>query len=156
RRGLSLEEAARRVQITSGTLRRWEKMEVWPSLEQLHRLCFALGAQEEEIVALTVGRFSQKPRLEKTSLETLQKRLSDIKELEGFRGGFSLFNLAYLHREGEAWPRALRSGAGKQMLREIYAYHAQGFSTRERLAEASPVAECALELMADKMKPAMF
>ena len=29
RRGLSLEEAAHHVEVTGGTLRRWEKMEVW-------------------------------------------------------------------------------------------------------------------------------
>ena len=35
RRRLSLEEAAAsQMQMTSGTLRRWEKMEVWPSPEQ--------------------------------------------------------------------------------------------------------------------------
>ena len=82
RRGLSLEEAALRLQISGRTLRRWEKMEAWPSLGQLHRLCYALEAHEEEIVALTVGRFSQKPRLKKNSLEAMQERLAELLTLE--------------------------------------------------------------------------
>jgi transcriptional regulator with XRE-family HTH domain len=157
RKGLSLEEAARQVQVTGGTLRRWEKMEVWPSVEQLHRLCYALEAQEEEIVALTVGRFSQKPRLEKTSLEAVLERLLEITMLEEtIPGGYPLFELAYLQMEADAWPLALRSEAGKQMLINIYAHHAHGFSLRERLAESGSVAECALELMGDTLLPAPF
>jgi transcriptional regulator with XRE-family HTH domain len=157
RRGLSLEEAARRIQISGGTLRRWEKMEVWPSLEQLHRLCYALEAQEEEIIALTMGRFSQKPRLEKTSLDSLQERLySGIMALEHRPGYYSLFELALLQLEADAWPLALRSEAGKQMLIQIYAYHAQRLSFRERLAEADSVAERALELMTSRLKPERF
>jgi transcriptional regulator with XRE-family HTH domain len=157
RKGLSLEEAARRVQVTGGTLRRWEKMEVWPSIEQLHRLCYALEAQEEEIIALTVGRFSRMPRLEKTSLEAVQERLLEITMLEEtIPGGYPLFELAYLQMEADAWPLALRSEAGKQMLINTYAHHAHGFSLRERLEEAGSVAERALELMGDTLKPISF
>ena len=156
RRGVSLDDAARSVGVTGGTLRRWEKMEVWPSLEQLHRLCYALKAHEEEIVALTVGRFSQHPRLEKVVLEVLQERLETLLRREDVPRRNPLFDLAFLQLEADAWPLALRSTAGKQMLIDIYAHHAQGLSSRERLAEAGTIAGCALELMTSALKPASF
>ena len=156
RRGLSLDETALQIQISGGTLRRWEKMEVWPSLEQLHRLCYALQAHEEEIVALTVGRFSQKPRIEKVSLDLLQERLAGIMALEHRQGNYSLLELALLQLEADAWPLALRSASGKQLLIEIYSFHAQRLSMRERLTEANAVAERAMELMTSRLKPQRF
>jgi transcriptional regulator with XRE-family HTH domain len=153
RQGLALDEVARCVQVTGGTLRRWEKMEVWPSLEQLHQLCYALDAQEEEIFALTVGQFTQRPQTQKVAIETLQERLRNIRRLEAqVPAGYPLFELTYLQLEADAWPLALRSAAGKQMLISIYAFHAQSLSFRERLAEAGPVAGRALELMTDGLK----
>jgi transcriptional regulator with XRE-family HTH domain len=151
RRGWSLDEAAQRVQVTGGTLRRWEKLEVWPSIEQLHRLCYALGAHEEEVVALTVGRFSQKPSPQKTSVEALQERLEHLHTLEDER--YPLFELEYLQLKADAWPLAMRSVAGKQMLIAVSASHAQGLSFRERLTEAGTVADQTLDLMADRLKP---
>jgi transcriptional regulator with XRE-family HTH domain len=158
RRGLSLEEAARRVEVTRGTLRRWEKMEVWPSVEQLHQLCFALQAHNEEIIALTVGRFSQRPRIEKVSLNAIYERFhNQVEEMERSISGYDpLFELAYLQMEADAWPLALQSAAGKQMLIELYAHHAQQLSTQERLTEAGDVAERALELMTGGMKMKSF
>jgi transcriptional regulator with XRE-family HTH domain len=155
RRRLSLEEIAARVQVTARTLRRWEKMEVWPSVEQLHRLCYALGAHEEEVVTLTVGRFSQKPALGKTSVEALQERLDHLRMLEEQPGGYPLFELEYLQMEADAWPLAMRSAAGKQMLIAVSAYHAQCLSFRERLTEAGTIANQALDLMGEKLKPDM-
>jgi transcriptional regulator with XRE-family HTH domain len=152
RRGLSLEAAAHRMQISGWTLRRWEKMEVWPSLDQLHRLCYALAAHEEELVALTVGRFSQKPRLEETSLDALEQRLSELRVSANTLGGDPLFELASLQLEADAWPLALRSSAGKQLLIDAYAHHAQRLSSQDRMAEAGVVAERALELMTNRLK----
>lgn len=157
RRGLSLEAASRHVAVTGGTLRRWEKMEVWPSLEQLHRLCFALQAHDEEIVALTVGRFSQRPRIEKTSLNALSERFHNQIKMERSIAGYDPFyELTYLQMEADAWPLALQSAAGKQMLIEIYAHHAQQLSTQERLTEAEGVAARALELMTGSLKMRHF
>jgi transcriptional regulator with XRE-family HTH domain len=156
RRGWSLEEVAARVQVTARTLRRWEKMEVWPSVEQLHRLCYALKAHEEEVVALTLGSFSQKPTPQKTSVEALQARLDHLRVLEEQPGGYPLFELEYLRLEADAWPLAMRSGAGKQMLIAISAYHAQCLSFRERLPEADTIANQALDLMGNKLKPEMY
>jgi transcriptional regulator with XRE-family HTH domain len=136
RRGLSLEEAASLVEVTARTLRRWEKLEVWPSVEQLHRLCFALQAHEEEVVSLTVGQFSQKPSVEKMSLEAIQERLKHLKRLENQPSGYPLFELDYLQLQRDAWPLAMCSAAGKQVLIAISAYYAQCLSFRERLSEA--------------------
>ncbi|MCW3097344.1 MAG: hypothetical protein JWL77_2962 [Chthonomonadaceae bacterium] len=153
RRGWSLEEIAARVQVTARTLRRWEKMEVWPSHEQLHQLCYALGVQEEEVVALTVGRFSQKPSAGKTSLEAIQERLDNLRALEEEPGGYPLFELEFLYLQADIWPLAMRSAAGKQMLITVSAFHAQSLSGRERLEEAGTVADRTLNLMADRRKP---
>lgn len=57
RRRLSQEILAARVGVSARTLHRWERSETWPTLEQLHAFCYAVGAHEEEVVALTVGRF---------------------------------------------------------------------------------------------------
>lgn len=158
RRGMSLEEASHHVGVTGGTLRRWEKMEVWPTHEQLHRLCFALQAHNQEIIALTVGRFSQRPHIEKTSLNAIYERFRQQEEaMEKSPSGYDpLYELTYLQMEADAWPLALQSAAGKQMLIELYAHHAQQLSTEERLTEAGSVAERALELMAGSLKMKQF
>jgi len=155
RRRLSLEEVAGRVQVTARTLRRWEQMEVWPSHDQLHRLCYVLGAQEAEVVALTVGRFSQKPATGKASLESIQERLDSLSTLGEELGGYPLFELEYLHLQADAWPLALHSAAGRQMLIQVSAGYAQSLSSRERLTEAGMVAEQTLDLMTDRLKPTM-
>ena len=163
RRGVSLDEAARAALVTSGTVRRWEKMDVWPSIEQLHRLCYALGAQEEEIVALTLGQFSRTPRREKVSLEDVQARLHHLFEM-AFRKAsegspmtdIPLLDLMYLQMEADTWPLALRSAAGKQMLIKLYAHHSHILSANERLAEAGRIANRALELIENKLKPERF
>ena len=163
RRGVSLEEAARHVGITGGTLRRWEKMEVWPSIAQLHRLCYALGAQEEEIIALTLGQFSRTPRMEKVSLEDVEARLQGLFKM-AFRKAsegspmtdIPLLDLMYLQMEADTWPLALRSAAGKQMLIKLYAHHSHILSADERLTEAGRIASRALELMENKLKPERF
>lgn len=157
RRRLTLEAAARAVGVTDGTLRRWEKLEVWPSLEQLHRLCFALQAHDAEIIALTVGRFAQRPRLEKASLDAVRERFDHQKVVERSLSGYDpLYELTYFQMEADAWPLALQSAAGKQMLIKVYAHHAQQLSTQERLAEAGGVAERALELMTGNLKVKHF
>ena len=55
RQGWTQQETAARSGIAQGTLARWERSEDWPSSERLHTLCFALNAQEVELVALTQG-----------------------------------------------------------------------------------------------------
>lgn len=156
RRGLSLEDTACRIPISGATLRRWEKMDVWPSLHQLHLLCYTLEAHEEELVALTVGRFSQNSRTEKPLMEVLQERLWNMRVSGNLLGDDPLFELSILQLEADAWPLALRSAEGKQMLIAIYAHHAQMLSSRHRLSEAGVVAERALELMTNRLKPDRF
>ena len=153
RRGLSREEAAGRVGVSVRTLRRWEKMEAWPSHEPLHHLLYALGAREEEVVALTVGSFSRKPAPKKMSLEAIQACLDNLRGMEDEPGGYPLFELEYLQLKADSWPLAMGSAEGKQMLIAVSAFHAQSLSCRERLEEAGTVAEQTLDLMADKLKP---
>jgi transcriptional regulator with XRE-family HTH domain len=151
RRGLSLDEAASRIQITGGTLRRWEKMEVWPSLEQLHRLCYTLGAQEEEILALTVGRFAQIwGDKENVTLESLQQRLEDISASRFALMQSQLIELSLLTLEAQLWALAARSAGGRRLLAQVYTLHAHILSDQERFAEMGQHADRALAIAPEK------
>lgn len=141
RRLLPLEEAARRIEVTAATLSRWENMELWPTQEQLLRLCYALEAQEEEIAALSTRGFWEASERDRLSLEALEARLQQLNNLESVPEGYPLFELAYLRLQVDAWPAALKSDAGKQLLIRIYASHSHRLSCRERLAEGGVVAE---------------
>jgi hypothetical protein len=63
---------------------------------------------------------------------------SGIMALEHRPGYYSLFELALLQLEADAWPLALRSAAGKQMLIEIYAYHAQRIALHTSIRRGAP------------------
>lgn len=153
RRRLSLEETARRIQSTAATLSRWENSEMWPSQEQLLRLCYALEAQAEEIIALSNGDFGEPSERDRLSPETVHRRLHELNMRESEPGGYPLFELAFLRLEADAWPQALKSEEGKQMLIRIYAYHSHRLSCRDRLVEAGAVAAKALGLMTGALAP---
>lgn len=57
RQGLTQAQTARAVGATQSQIAKWEKSEAWPDTERLHALSFALGAQAEEVAALTTGRY---------------------------------------------------------------------------------------------------
>lgn len=151
RLGLSLEEAANRIQISAGTLRRWEKREVWPPLEQLHRLCYALQAQEEEIVALTVGRFAHfQGAQENIPLESLHQRFEDINASRYDLMESQLMELSLLTLEAQLWPHAARSAAGRRLLAEVYTEHSHVLSDQKRHTEMGQYADRALDIAPDK------
>jgi len=120
-------------------------------------LCYALGAHETEIVALTVGQFSRTPRAEKRSVETIRACLEDLLELvDQHPSGYPLADLTFLQLEADAWPLALSSAAGRQLLTEVYAYHAQTLSVNGRLVEAGLVANQAMKMVEERGKPERF
>jgi transcriptional regulator with XRE-family HTH domain len=59
RRGWTQERVAAGLGVDRTTVVRWERGERLPSTEQIHTLCYLLGAHEEEVVALTTGRFRE-------------------------------------------------------------------------------------------------
>lgn len=111
--GWSLEEAAERIGVTSRTLRRWEKGEVWPATDQLHALCYVLGAQEEELTALTVGQFSLTEKPSALTEEDIRAQFQQISLTREFPSEYALAELRYLNLMSSAWLLcgAIRGGA---------------------------------------------
>ncbi|RYG58656.1 transcriptional regulator, partial [bacterium] len=72
RRGLSQEETAQKIGVTTRTVRRWESSEVWPAPAYISSLCYCLEARTEEMVALTTGNLLFLPDLENASLAELR------------------------------------------------------------------------------------
>lgn len=150
RRRMSLEEVAERLGVTPRTLRRWEKAEVWPSVEQLHRLCFVVDAYEEEIVALTCGPFARPFEHDAMplSVDDLKQQLTFV--LQQVQSGEpAMTELLYLALEAKAWSLAAKSIQGQQMLADVYTYHAFYLEYRGRL-EYTQIAERALDLIPEK------
>jgi transcriptional regulator with XRE-family HTH domain len=156
RRGLPLEAVAARLGVTARTLRRWEKADIWPGMEQLHALCYLLGAQEEELVALTSGQFSQIPTTGATSLEQARARMRQLRDLDQILPRLALTELGYLSLEAELWPLAAGGVEGRRLLAEAYANHAQFLSSMDRFREAGQCAERALALIPEKARPEPF
>ncbi|HLV79400.1 MAG TPA: helix-turn-helix transcriptional regulator [Chthonomonadaceae bacterium] len=72
RQGCTQAEAAARVGVNDSSVARWERGERLPSTEQMQALCYALGAREEELVALTRGEFARSLPEEPTTWEEKQ------------------------------------------------------------------------------------
>lgn len=69
RKGWTQEQTAARVGVVRTAVAHWERSERLPSTEQIQALCYALGAQEEELIALTTGAFTATPAEEPTTWE---------------------------------------------------------------------------------------
>lgn len=152
RRGLSQEVLAEQIGVSARTLHRWELSEVWPMMEQLHSLCFALGAQEEEIIALTMGCFSpDPPPPESRSQEGIRTRLEVLKSQE-YLLPQAQEELGYLSLEVEAWPLALQRPDGQRLLADICSMYAVFLERSSRYTEAQRYAERALALFPDKAR----
>jgi transcriptional regulator with XRE-family HTH domain len=162
RRGWSLGEIAAHLGVTSMTIRRWEAMETWPSAQQLHRLCYALEAKVEEMLALTCGQFARTPPRTSTGTVTgtagtvgatakaLAQRLGQF-VWTIFNPPFGLKDLELLTLEAEAWTLAARSSAaGIPLLAKVYYQSSRYLSYRGRLSEAVATAERYFDLVPDE------
>lgn len=137
RKGWTLEQTARASGIATETLSRWERSERKPSDQQLHALCYALNASEEEIVALTVGGihltspFTHSPEplndLVETQLAQFQKHL--------FEEQSRLFDLFSLALEAHVLSNPDKNDF-RQALAKVHAFRAQGLTHRGRIVEA--------------------
>ena len=150
RRGWSLEEIAARIGMTSWTIRRWEKAETWPSIEQLHRLCYALEAKEEEILALTCGQFSRLGTTTGRTVQTLEERVHRFAQTL-LDPPFGLKDLELLSLRAEAWTLAARSRMGMRLLTDVYALTYHNLAHQDRFVEAAAVSEHYFDLMPQKM-----
>jgi transcriptional regulator with XRE-family HTH domain len=149
RRRLSQEALAKQIGVSARTLHRWERSEAWPTMEQLHAFCFAVGAHEEEVIGLTVGRFAPDTPPEHRSLEAIAYRLQQVRMLE-FSGSHIEEELGYLSLEKEAWSLALRQSEGQTLLAHICSAYALFLQRFRRFNESTDYAGRALDLYPQK------
>lgn len=146
RGGRTQTEAARAIGVSQGMLAKWERSEDWPSNERLHALCYALGAQEEELAALLCGRFlpeaSDAPPLDWEEVNRLS-----IEILHPPPGLAPLRDLRFLSLEARLWQRSSVQPSARDFLTRTYALHARFLSESDRLSEAHPYAERTLSLV---------
>jgi transcriptional regulator with XRE-family HTH domain len=143
RRGWTLEEVASQVGISDRTLRRWEAGSIWPSVPQIHALCFALKAEEEEIVALTCGhlRFSSRhepdgplsPEEMEAHIWAMDRRFN--------QGENRLAELELLTLKRQAWALATRQERGRRLLALAHYIHARYHLNRGKRNILRTVAE---------------
>ncbi|RYG55952.1 XRE family transcriptional regulator, partial [bacterium] len=155
RRGLSREETAKRVGVTTRTLRRWEKAEVWPSPTHLQTLCYVLQARTEEMVALTTSHLSSQSGEGNYSLNELIERGTALCHYPGSMPE-ALNDLHFMTLEAQLWPLAARSEAGAQFLAKVYSCHAHQLSCYERFSEIGHYAHLALDLWSPNGTPDVF
>lgn len=153
RHNLTLDAAAHRIGVSEWTLRRWEKGTVVPSVTQIHEVCYALHAEEEELTALTCGtlRFAGgqaqiEPLL---SADALEDRL-DKTQMRIWYGEQKLIELEALHLKRQAWALAARQPDKRHLLSYAWHVHSNLYSIHERFEEAARLAQEGMELLPDK------
>ncbi len=132
RQGWTQQNTAKRAGIAQGTLARWERSEDWPSTERLHALCYALHAQEAELIALTQGLVTAALPVEAMlDNETVRTTIAH------YMFSSSLADVEFLSFEAQLWPLAQKEEAAKRQLIYTYGSHARFLVEHQRFAEAS-------------------
>jgi transcriptional regulator with XRE-family HTH domain len=80
RKGWNQATLAEKMGISQATVVRWERAERWPDTQTLHTLCYLLEALEEELTALTLGRFSLSEGQPALTEETIHGQLQSFYE----------------------------------------------------------------------------
>ena len=144
RKGWTQEEVARKSDIQTRTLSRWERRESWPDSAQLHSLCYLLEATPEEIVALTCHDIETLPDLD----DTLEQTLASSHRLAGINIYVDLpWDLMMLSLSARLLPRAEESGVAKEALGHLYSHYARRLQYTERRREAQDYADHCLALL---------
>jgi tetratricopeptide (TPR) repeat protein len=124
-----------------------------PTVTQIHEVCFALNAEEEEITALTCGnlRFAGGQAQTEPLLcaDALEDRLEKLQMRIAY-GEQRLIELEALHLKRQAWGLAARQPNKRHLL--AYAWHVHGklYSIHERFEEAARLAQEGMELLPEK------
>jgi transcriptional regulator with XRE-family HTH domain len=157
RQAKGLEEVARAIGVQPSTLSRWERGEVWPATESLHRLCHVLDVHEAEMVALTTGTFrtGYDGAGQEQNLEALAERLHILMyhlplQLEPLK------DLVFFDLEARIWPLAVHQSKARQMLTYLYTIRAHDLSNRRRWAEIPPYVDRSMELASLERLPVQF
>jgi transcriptional regulator with XRE-family HTH domain len=144
RGGLSQEQIAVRIGVRQHTVARWELGERLPSSEEMQVLCFALDAREEELIALTTGRFSEQSAPIAADADAVQQEVDELM----FAPEPALEDLRFLTLEHALWVEAAQHERVRPILANVHAYHAHYLSNHGRWQEAGAQAQRALELTA--------
>lgn len=147
RKGWTQTELAAQMAVPQSTVARWERSELWPQNEHLHRLCFLTGAHEEEMVALTTSRF----RLEEhspLSEDQIRRQMSEILNSKQSVSEYPLSELRLLTLSAQAWQMARQDKAGLPLLAEVCAQRADHLYMHWRLEEADVLSNRVFDLYA--------
>jgi transcriptional regulator with XRE-family HTH domain len=147
RAGRTLAEAARAAGVSVAALSAWERGEKWPASERLHTLCFALQAREEELAALTCGRFSLAPRAEAITEEDIHSTIQYLTVWPMPPHKLALEDLGFLTLAAQAWSLAAKRESGQHALAGVYAHYANFLYMQRRFAECERAALRALDIL---------
>jgi transcriptional regulator with XRE-family HTH domain len=147
RGGQSLERAADAVRVNPSTLSRWERCVSWPAPGKVGEICRQFRVHDDEICALSNGRYSLLCRDEPlrpvshldAALQSLAHRV--------VHGHAHPLDCAFLTLGARLWRHDLtncRHALG--LLRDAYTWHAYWLCEQERHCEALPPARLALDL----------
>jgi|GEM_PF-1028889 len=145
--GRTLEEVAPSVGVSAATLSRWERSETWPDAAQMHALCYALNAQEAEIVALTQGRstlYTETAQSDALDSEAIAAQLDALHNDASSPSG--LQDLRYLALEAALWPHLGRNATALPFLYLTVSSRAGYLMTWNRYAESAAAARRAFDI----------
>jgi transcriptional regulator with XRE-family HTH domain len=147
RRGLSLEEVARRLRVQASTVSRWEQSASAPTAERLQALLDLLGARPQERAALADRRLLLAPLSPSVpaSLDGLFQQFEALKA-QVLQGERHLMDLEFLDWEARLWPLASRSASGQELLAQGWSSYAVWLSWDDRKREAGQYARRVLDL----------
>lgn len=154
RSGWTQEQVAERLGVSGAAVARWELGERLPDAQQMQALCYALGAREEEIIALTSGRFREAPvEAEPTDWEEKEAELFfHIEAIRENRVG-GLEDLHYIQLDREIWQWALREPAARLLLAQLRVYHAHYHRLHQRWELSRTMAQQAQQTLLNAPQP---
>lgn len=148
RRGFTQAEVARSMGVKQGQVAKWEHSDAWPDANPLHALCHTLGAQPDEVTALTTGRFrwdAGRSLLSASRRTDSEEWLSQIDGLL-FQNPYDLLDLTFLSVEVRLWEIREQQSFAFPLLAVAYAHHARSHLFHHKPAQAAFWARRTLEL----------
>jgi transcriptional regulator with XRE-family HTH domain len=146
RRGWTQTQLAQAVGVSQATLVRWERSELWPDTTQLHQICYLLHAHEEELVALTKGRFALTDDTDVVNEDTIREELRRLSADCYSRAEYALGELRLLTLMAQAYGLAVRSPSGCLLLTKVHRLYLERLYFGRRFTEANLVANRALDI----------
>ena len=151
RAGKTLEDTARVMGVAERTLLRWERSESRPDTARLHALCYALGASEEEVAALTCSEGG-------TALIPLTEDVAQIATLglalrmKVWQPPVALRELICLGLEAQAWRLVPTRPEAQSVVFALSYWRLKTLFDSERYVQAVPYMRRVLK-MADTLPP---